>query len=275
MAEAAPLVDVPYGDDSSAMVDVHLPEHAAGVLGLIVNLHGGGWYTGDKSLATGCCAELAARGFVVVNANYRIPARNAIPAMVADALAVLRWVASQDAPEAVREASRLGIALAGDSAGAHIAALTTCVQLDEALARGLDVDATAPAIDALVCWSGALSLEALLVDAGDPLAERFAVYLRALTGGERVVERLAELDPLRWMSDRMPPTLVATSALDFFRTSSLEYVRAARERGLPLELLDYDASHSACTHSWQLDPLLRESQETYDLTAKVLSTTFG
>ena len=269
------MLDVPYGDGPSAMADVHLPAERVGTPGLIVNLHGGGWYTGDKSLATRCSAELAARGFVVVNANYRILARDPVPTMVADALVVLRWAASPEAPDAVSEASRRGIALAGDSAGAQVAALTTCAVLDEGLARSLDADAAAPAIRALVSWSGALALDALLLDAHEPLAERFSVYLRALTGGERIAERLAELDPLRWMSDKMPPTLVVTSALDFFRTSSLEYVRAAQAAGLPLQVLDYDASHLACTHSWQLDPRLRESQETYDLTAEFLRASFG
>jgi acetyl esterase len=257
-------VDVRYGDGPAALADVHLPPPSAPDPPLLVNLHGGGWYTGDKALATRCCDALADRGLVVVNANYRIRPYDPVPAMVDDALTVLRWVASSEAPDAVHEASRRGIALAGDSAGAHVAVLSAL--------------AGASTVDAVVCWCGGLALGALQVGVDDPLAERFAVYVRALTGSEpgsaAATERLAQLDPVRRLHDGMPPTLVATSALDFFRTSSLQYVRAAQAAGLPVELLDYDASHTACTHSWQLDPLLRESQDTYDLTAAFLRAAF-
>ena len=251
------LADVRYGGGAAAVVDVHLPPTSVAGPPLLVNLHGGGWYSGDKALATRCCDALAERGVVVVNANYRIRGHDPVPAMVADARAVLVWVTSPAAPDAVREASRRGIALAGDSAGAHVAALT--------------VLADAPMVDALVCWCGGLSLGALEVGADDPLAERFAVYVRALTGAEpgsaAAAERLAELDPVRRLHEGMPRTLVVTSALDFFHASNLEYVLAARTAVLPVELLDYDASHAVCTHSWQLDPAHAESQEVYDRTA--------
>ena len=254
------LADVRYGDGPAALVDVHFPPTSAPDPPLLVNLHGGGWYTGDKSLATRCCDALAERGLVVVNANYRIRPHDPVPAMVADALAVLGWVASSVAPDAVREASRRGIALAGDSAGAHVAVLTVLT--------GTSM------VDALVCWCGGLSLGALEVGADDPLAERFAVYVRALTdaepGSAAAAERLAELDPVRRLHVGMPRTLVTTSALDFFHASNLEYVLAARTAALPVELLDYDASHTACTHSWQLDPSHPESQEAYDVVADFL-----
>lgn len=264
------LSDVAYGPGPAAVTDIHLPPPGSAVAPLLLNLHGGGWYTGDKSLATRCCEELAARGLVVVNANYRIPGVDPVPAMVADALAVLRWAhEGVGVPDAVRTAAGAGVVLAGDSAGAHVAALSCAAQRDPRLARLLGVDAHGiTPLSGWVSWCGALSLDELLVDASDPLSERYAVYLRALTGGQRVAARLAEVDPLRWMSEGMPPGLVITSAADFLGSSGRAYVSAAQRAGLPVTLIDYDVSHPDCTHSWQMDPELAESQEVYDRTAE-------
>jgi acetyl esterase/lipase len=240
---------------------------------LILNLHGGGWYTGDKTLATLCCAELAARGHVVMNANYSIAAVDPVPAMVADALAALRWAHGTATPDQVRAAAARGVVLAGDSAGAHIAALTCVALRDARLADLLDVDTgTIPPVVGLISWCGALSLDSLLVDRGDPLFDRFAVYLQALTGGHRVAERLAELDPRRWLAAGMPPTLVVTSAADFLEPSGRAFAQASQAAGLPVTLVDYDDSHPSCVHSWQLDPSLAESQEVYDLVTDFVRT---
>jgi acetyl esterase/lipase len=258
------LADVPYGTGTDAVADIHLPDGDAHA-GLMVNVHGGGWYTGDKSLATRCSAEFAARGFVVVNANYRILAVDPVPAMVADVLAVLRWVASAAAPPEVRAAAgdHPSVMLTGDSAGAHVALLAAQATVTDELAHALGVDVSSvPRLRGVVSWCGALSLEQLRVDASSEWAERFGAYVEAIAGDEP--ERLGEYDPVRWMSDSTPPVLAFTSAADFFGESTREYAAVATG----VELVDFDTSHPECTHSWQLDPSLAVSQQTYDRTAE-------
>lgn len=258
------LADVPYGTGTDAVADIHLPGGDA-YAGLMVNVHGGGWYTGDKSLATRCSAEFAARGFVVVNANYRILAVDPVPAMVADVLEVLRWTASASAPPEVRAAAsdHPSVLLTGDSAGAHVALLAAQTTVTDELARALEVDVTAtPRLRGVVSWSGALSLGRLRVESSSQWAERFGTYARAIAGDDP--ERLGKCDPLRWISEATPPVLAFTSAADFFGDSTREYASAATG----VELVDFDGSYPECVHSWQLDPTLAVSQETYDRTAE-------
>jgi acetyl esterase/lipase len=270
------LADVPYGKDPAQTVDVFAPTELGQETTILINLHGGGWYTGDKSLATGCCAQLARRGLVVVNANYRIRTDDPAPLMVNDALSVLEWLGSStNSPSFVAAAARNGVTLAGDSAGAHIAALASAATLDPSLAELLEVGELAAlaagGISALIAWSGALGLSELLVDKAHPEYERFTGYISTLTGrraATAAAARIAELDPVTWINERMPPTLVFTSALDFFHDSTIAFTTVARRAHCPITEVVFDASHLQCSHSWQLDSSLCESQTTYDSSAE-------
>ena len=89
---------------------------------LIVYYHGGGWVAGDLDTHDQPCRLLArASGARVLSVDYRLAPEHRFPAPVADALAAFY--------DAVASADRLGadparIAVAGDSAGGHLAAVT-------------------------------------------------------------------------------------------------------------------------------------------------------
>jgi acetyl esterase len=89
---------------------------------LIVYYHGGGWVVGDLDTHDQPCRLLAnASGARVLSVDYRLAPEHRFPAPVQDALAAFY--------DAVSSAERLGadparIAVAGDSAGAHLAAVT-------------------------------------------------------------------------------------------------------------------------------------------------------
>ncbi len=89
---------------------------------LIVYYHGGGWVAGDLDTHDHPCRLLArSSGALVLSVDYRLAPEHRFPAGVEDALAAFR--------DAVARADELGadptrIAVAGDSAGAHLAAVT-------------------------------------------------------------------------------------------------------------------------------------------------------
>lgn len=87
---------------------------------VVVYLHGGGWYGGDRRRVHGLADWLVGEGVVLVSAGYRLVPEGAHPAAVSDVAAAVGWVH--------REIDRLGgdperIVLMGHSAGAHLAAL--------------------------------------------------------------------------------------------------------------------------------------------------------
>ena len=51
---------------------------------VIVSVHGGGWFYGDKELYSHYCCLLAEHGYVVVNFNYRLSPQNKYPAAIED-----------------------------------------------------------------------------------------------------------------------------------------------------------------------------------------------
>ncbi|KAJ3140348.1 hypothetical protein HDU90_008583 [Geranomyces variabilis] len=83
--------------------------------------HGGAWTIGDKRLPVNpICWEMASRGWIVINVNYRMAPRSRYPEILIDCKRALRWVKENVAkyggdPDFV--------AVGGGSAGGHLAAM--------------------------------------------------------------------------------------------------------------------------------------------------------
>jgi acetyl esterase len=112
------------GADGPLTARLYVPDDAQDATPgpLIVYYHGGGWVAGDLDTHDQPCRLLAkASGARVLSVDYRLAPEHRFPAPVADALAAFY--------DAVASADQLGadpaqIAVAGDSAGGHLAAVT-------------------------------------------------------------------------------------------------------------------------------------------------------
>lgn len=94
----------------------------------LVYFHGGGWVIGDLNTHHGFCHALAkTSGCLVVAVDYRLAPEHRYPAAVEDAYAATNWVAqNSDAIQA--DPNRL--AVGGDSAGGHLAAVVALMARD-------------------------------------------------------------------------------------------------------------------------------------------------
>ena len=98
---------------------------------LIVHIHGGGWSAGHARHAAAFAdfpavlASIAARGYVVASVNYRLAGEAPSPAQVMDIKTAVRWLRAKAGAYRIDPAR---VALWGESAGGHLAALTaaTC-----------------------------------------------------------------------------------------------------------------------------------------------------
>lgn len=100
-------------------VAVRLYRPRAGTLPGIVYLHGGGWVAGSLSTHDGAAAALAQDAdALVASVHYRRAPESPYPAPNDDAYAALAWL---DAHAQALDVDPHRIALAGDSAGAHLA----------------------------------------------------------------------------------------------------------------------------------------------------------
>ena len=123
LGEVETRANVEYGrhDGEALLGDAYLPK-AAGKYPVVIAVHGGGWQGGSKASYRFLGPWLAQRGYAVFSIDYRLvkPGRKMFPESVLDARAAVKFMRSR-AGEFGVDPDR--IALMGDSAGAHLAAL--------------------------------------------------------------------------------------------------------------------------------------------------------
>jgi len=127
--------------------DVYIP--AGGGAGstpraMIIAIHGGGWFFGDRHELDGVAKDAAAQGFLVVNIEYSMNGPR-WPRELDDVRAAIGWARSQ-APQWGGDPARM--ATWGDSAGAHLAVAAAAAGDHSGL-------------QAAVGWSGPYDLGAL------------------------------------------------------------------------------------------------------------------
>ena len=118
------LRDVPFARRAGRVLalDLYRGSGHGGKRPGLVFLHGGGWCLGDKrQQGLPLCNHLASLGWVCANANYRLSPGATYPDHVIDANSAVSWLREHADDYGVDPDF---IAIAGNSAGAHIAAMT-------------------------------------------------------------------------------------------------------------------------------------------------------
>ena len=105
-------------------LDIYLPNEGEGPFPVIVDIHGGGWYFGDKSEhKLDPALHLLDRGYAVVSVGYSLSWMKKLPTQVFEVKAAIRYLRAH-ADEYHLDGKH--IALWGESSGSHYAALTAC-----------------------------------------------------------------------------------------------------------------------------------------------------
>ena len=108
--------DIAYGPEPRQYLDVYRPDGEASGLPVIFFSYGGGWESGEKADYGFVGKAFAARGYVVVIADYRVVPEVVYPAFVEDNARAVRWL-QQEISAYGGDPSRLF--LMGHSAGAY------------------------------------------------------------------------------------------------------------------------------------------------------------
>jgi acetyl esterase len=200
-------------------------------LPVLVYLHGGGWVAGSVATHDPFCRLLSeAAGVIIASVEYRLAPEHRHPAALEDALAAVHW-AAHNAAQWGGDAARL--ALGGDSAGAHLAAVA---------ANRLSATAGAPALP------GLLRALLLLYPVTDHPSANHLSYTENATGYG------LEANLMRWMWEQyapggspddpdmsplriqnlapLPPTLVATAEYDVLRDDGIAYAEKLGAAGV-------------------------------------------
>ena len=201
--------------------------------GVFLHIHGGGWTFGSpEQYDDGCIALAKAAGLVVVSVPYRLAPENPWPACAEDTEAAARWLMREAGP--LFGSDRL--AIGGDSAGGHLAAVT--------LLR-LKATGDAGAFRAAALNYGCFDLRmtpsmarwgAAPLVLSTPVVEWF---VDNLTGGDRALCAMSALSPLLADLSGLPPTLLQVGTLDPLLDDSVLMAGALTAAGVATDLRIY------------------------------------
>lgn len=117
------FLDIPYAEGyERRRLDIYLPNEGDGPFPFIVDIHGGGWYFGDKSEhKLDPALHMLERGYAVVSIAYSLSWRAKLPTQIYEVKAAIRFLKAH-AQEYHLDKNH--VALWGESSGSHYAALT-------------------------------------------------------------------------------------------------------------------------------------------------------
>jgi acetyl esterase/lipase len=208
----------------------------------IVFLHGGAWRLGSPSQFHFQGARLAERfGCLAVSVDYRLSPEATFPAALHDAKCAVRWVRSV-ARELKVDPRR--VAVAGGSAGAHLAALlSTSAGIAEWEGDGGHAEFSSRA-DLAVLFNGSFDLPRLVREG------RLVGVLRQFLGAsyDERPELYRNCSPSERVQPGLPPTLLLHGTRDACvpHTQAAAYAERLRAAGVHVEVELYEGAE----HAW-------------------------
>jgi acetyl esterase len=198
---------------------------------VLMFFHGGGFVVGDLDTHDGTCRQHAVgASAVVVSVEYRLAPEHPYPAAIDDAWAATQWVAEHGS-EIGADASRL--ALAGDSAGGTISAVTAQRSRD---------DAGPPILFQLLWYPATLwdsSLPSFTENADAQVLDRAAVaaFTRWYAGEIDLSDPPPGMAPGRAENlAGLPAAYIAVAGHDPLRDDGIRYGELLAAAGVPVEV---------------------------------------
>lgn len=252
--------------DPDGRLDVFRPEAAGDqTLPTIVWVHGGGFVTGTKEGMDTYLDHIAAAGFTVVAVEYTVAPNARYPRPVEQVSRALDFLVDHAQEYGVDTTQMV---MAGDSAGAHIAAQTamTVSQPGYADAAGLPRADLPGGLRATVLYSGAFDLT--LTDSDTALG-RWMVHsmLWAYTGSKNpAADPHLEMASLPQHVDAdFPPAFISTGPGDPLLSHSQSMADHLEQEGVQVQTLWFPDAPMSVGHEYQMDlrtPQAKESMKT-------------
>jgi acetyl esterase/lipase len=261
--------DIAYGAEPAARLDIFRPAGPAGgpARPVVLWVHGGAFVAGDKADVAPYLQILAGRGYTVVGVGYeRAPAAR-YPQPVLMVNRALRLLAKQAGPLGIGER---GFVLAGDSAGAQIAAQLAAALTAPGYAASLGL---IPAVDAQALRGVALFCgvyDATALDAGGLAGHVLSTARWAYFGREDgdSSRKLVEFAVDRHVTEAFPPSFVSAGSGDALAPQSVALAEALAARGVRVDRLFFPHGRTPpLDHEYQFDldePAGREALERLD-----------
>lgn len=217
----------------------------------IVFLHGGGFVLCDLESHDVTCRTLAnASGCAVLSVDYRLAPETRFPGPLEDAYAAVQWAATHGREHGLDPAR---LAVAGDSAGANLAAAVTLLARERGGPRLLHQALICPVMDAACDTRSMRELGSGYMLSRDLMLWFWQCYLAT---SEDAANPLAS--PLRERDlAGLPPATILTAEFDPLRDEGERYADRLREAGVPVSARMYPGM----IHDFPQMPLVTEMAE--------------
>ena len=201
---------VRYGDSPCQVLDVWRRQDLQGPAPVLVFVPGGAWVLGSRTLqGYALLSHLAERGWVCLSIDYRVSPHHRWPRHVTDVKAAVAWARAN--------VDRFGgdrdfVAIAGCSAGGHLAALTGLTHDDAGFHIDLPDDADT-SVDAVVGIYGRYDWE----DRSTAERDRFVDFLERVVVRKRLAKHpdvFRNASPIARVRADGPPFLVVHGSAD-------------------------------------------------------------
>ena len=214
--------NIAYGTHGDAsLLDVYFPDGTSAPMPTIVSIHGGGYVYGSKEIYRRYCMDLAARGFAVVNFNYRLAPKWKFPTPLWDTNTVMQWIV-KNAANYHLDPDKLF--LVGDSAGAQLASQYAAMWANPLYAALFQMKLPRIRIRAL-------GLNCGLYDTAKQVTQpRKGLNLDYL--GKDISPEDPRFRVLENIDENYPPAFITTACHDFLREEAEPMCRYLQQRGV-------------------------------------------
>ena len=261
------LLDQQY--DAGVFLDVYHPAQAAQALPTIVWVHGGGFFAGNNGHVANYLKILAARGYTTVAVGYSLAPASHYPTPIRQVNTALGYL--------VQNAERLRIdsqrfVLAGDSAGAHIAAqLANIISVPSyASAVGISPSIKRAQLSGVILHCGVYDFR--LAKFKGP----FGHFMRTVMwsySGRKHAPHMPEFSVAGFVTADFPVAFISAGNADPLLRHSRALANALAERGVKVDSLFFpDDYKPALPHEYQFNLDTDGGRLALERTAKFLST---
>lgn len=240
--------------DADALLDIYLPaDDSYKTKPIIVWIHGGGWISGRRSDLTNYLSVVAGRGFAVANVDYTIAPEATYPTPVRQVNKALAYLSGASASHGISQPTFI---LAGDSAGAQIAAQLSNTITSPAYAEATGIAPLVPASILLgaILFCGPYDAGAVNLDGPFGIFLRTVLWAYSGTRDFGADEAFGYLSVAKHVTPAFPPSFISAGNADPLEPQSRALVEALTAKGVQVEQLFFDKDHQPpLAHEYQFN----------------------
>ena len=235
-------------------------------------IHGGGWMGGWPESREAFTTRIATAGYFVASIYYGEAPKYAHPRMIENIYTAIGYL-REHADELNIDMDK--IAIGGESAGAHLAAMAACISSNPEYAARFKLDERSKAqkFAAAVLNCGVYDLEKTVASG----FRRAGIYTQAYCGGVPVKETdpqlRKEISPIYWVTSAFPPTFAISAENDKLALLTFDLIDKFIQSGVPYE--HYHGEGRFAVHAFAVTMALKASRQAMKEIRKFLNKQFG